>query len=141
MKGFSECSINTNVPVKVTIDGKSYGSAPIQGIFLFSGFHDLRMVNEEYLIDETQQIFIDPGIPFERDFTLGHFGTINLNAMPWADVYVDEKFVGQTPIANLRLTVGNHEIKFLNPKFPIKRRNVTILEGANSNISVNMSFR
>jgi len=141
MKGYSEFSLITNVPVNVSIDGKDYGLTPIKQLLLISGFHDLRLKNEEYLIDETQQIFIEAGTPYEKTFSLGHFGTVNLNAVPWADVYVDEKFIGQTPIANLRLTVGTHEVTFRNTKFPLKRRTVNVEEDTTMDISVDLHFR
>ncbi len=140
MKGFGEFFLKTSVTVKVYIDNKFYGYTPLEGIILLAGFHDLRLVNEEYSIDDKRQIYIENGIPLEQELALGHFGSISINAVPWADVYVDEKYVGQTPIANLRLVAGTHEIKFINPKYPIKRRSVEIIEGSNISISVEMKY-
>lgn len=138
MKGYGEFTLRTNIPVKIYIDNKFYGYTPLNNIILLSGFHDLRLVNEEYLVDDKRQIYIESGVPLEQELTLGHFGTISINATPWAEVYIDEKYIGQTPIANLRLTVGTYEIRFVNPKYPVKRRNVEIIEGVNTNISVEM---
>jgi len=140
MKGYGEYYLRTNIPVKIYIDEKFYGYSPLNGIVLVSGFHDIRLVNEEYLVNEKRQIYIDVGKPLEEELTLGRFGTVNINAIPWAEVYIDEKYVGQTPIANLRLPVGTHEVKFINPKFPIKRRNIEIIEGSNTNISVELKY-
>lgn len=141
MKGYGQFNLITNVPVNAIIDGKDYGLTPIRNLLLMSGFHDVRVKNEEYLIDETQQIYIEPGTPYEKTLALGHFGTVNLNAVPWAEVYVDEKFIGQTPIANLRLTVGTHEVKFKNPKYPIKKRNINVEEGTTLDVSADLHFR
>lgn len=138
MKGYGEFILRTNIPVKIYIDNKFYGYNPLNNIILISGFHDLRLVNEEYMVDDKRQIYIESGASLEQELTLGHFGTISINAIPWAEVYIDEKYIGQTPIANLRLTVGTHEIRFINPKYPVKRRNVEIMEGVNTNISVQM---
>lgn len=140
MKGYSEINLTTSVPVNVYIDDKDYGMTPIKGLLVPSGYHDLRFKNEEYLIDEIQHVYIIPGVPFERNLTLGHFASLNLNAIPWADVYIDGKFVGQTPIANLKVVVGAHEIVFKNSKFPIRRRNISVEEGTTTDITVDMHF-
>jgi len=140
MKGYSEINLTTSVPVNVYIDDKDYGMTPIKGLLIPSGYHDLRFKNDEYLIDEIQHVYIIPGVPFERNLTLGHFASLNLNAIPWADVYIDGKYVGQTPIANLKVVVGAHEIVFKNSKFPIRRRNVSLEEGTTTDITVDMHF-
>lgn len=41
---------------------------------------------------------------------------LNLNASPWADVWVDGVFVGQTPMGNFRLRAGRHQVRFSHPE-------------------------
>jgi hypothetical protein len=33
---------------------------------------------------------------------------LNVNARPWANVWLDGRAVGETPLANLRVPVGEH---------------------------------
>jgi hypothetical protein len=58
-------------------------------------------------------------------------GTIAINATPWADVWVDGENVGETPIGNLSLTIGTHDILFRNPDLGEQHHTtlVTLKEG------------
>ena len=42
------------------------------------------------------------------------YGRLFLNAIPWAKVYRGKKFLGDTPIENLRLPVGKHKLRLVN---------------------------
>ncbi|HEX5069282.1 MAG TPA: PEGA domain-containing protein [Vicinamibacterales bacterium] len=53
-------------------------------------------------------------------------GRISLNATPWAEVTIDGTVVGETPIANLSLPVGPHEIVFRHPEFGVRRQTVIV---------------
>jgi serine/threonine-protein kinase len=53
------------------------------------------------------------------------FGTINIQATPWAHVYVGGKLRGTTPLAGLRLPIGQHKITLVNPEIDV-RRTVTV---------------
>jgi serine/threonine protein kinase len=44
------------------------------------------------------------------------YGTLDLNAMPWASVYIDGKYRGETPIQGLRLAAGPHRVRLVNRK-------------------------
>lgn len=43
-------------------------------------------------------------------------GYLLINAIPWADVFIDGKFVGTTPIETIELPIGDHLIQFENPE-------------------------
>jgi hypothetical protein len=60
------------------------------------------------------------------DVTAGRVATIavvapqarlSINAVPWADVAIDGTAVGQTPMGNIMVAVGLHEITFRHPQF------------------------
>ena len=53
------------------------------------------------------------------------FGTIDIQALPWAHVYVAGKRRGTTPLKGLRLPVGQHQVTLVNPEAGI-RRTVTV---------------
>ena len=48
-------------------------------------------------------------------------GTIALNAVPWAEVWVDGEKIGETPIGNLSLSLGPHEVVFRHPELGEQR--------------------
>jgi len=50
-------------------------------------------------------------------------GFVTISAQPWASVYIDNEFIGTTPIAtSVRVSSGTHQVTFNNPLFvPITR--------------------
>jgi serine/threonine-protein kinase len=57
-------------------------------------------------------------------------GRVSLNATPWAEVIIDGRDIGQTPIANFSLPAGKHEIVFRHPQLGERRQTITIQPGA-----------
>ena len=68
-------------------------------------------------------------------------GTAHLNATPWAEVWVDGKKVGETPIGNLALTVGPHEIVFSHPELGEQAHAATVRVGEPLRLSVDLTRR
>ena len=66
-------------------------------------------------------------------------GGVNLNAIPWADVFVDGKKVGETPIANLQLTLGVREIVFKNPQYGERKVTTTVTASGSPAVSVDFT--
>jgi len=54
-------------------------------------------------------------------------GTVLLTSMPWAKVYVDNAFIGETPISKpIVLSAGKHSVTFMHPSFDPILRNITV---------------
>jgi len=65
-------------------------------------------------------------------------GTINLNAAPWAEVWIDGRRVGETPIGNLSVSIGPHEVVFKHPQLGEKRHAISVTLDAPVRLSVDM---
>jgi hypothetical protein len=65
-------------------------------------------------------------------------GVVNLNASPWAEVWIDGVRVGDTPIGNLNVAIGPHEIVFKHPELGEKRQAVSVTVGSPIRLSVDM---
>jgi hypothetical protein len=65
-------------------------------------------------------------------------GRININAVPWAEVLVDGKPVGETPIGNLSIPLGEHEIVFRHPQLGEVRRTAVVRSDAVTRVSANL---
>jgi len=65
-------------------------------------------------------------------------GRININAVPWAEVLVDGKPVGETPIGNLSIALGEHEIVFHHPQLGEVRRTAVVRSDAVTRVSANL---
>jgi serine/threonine-protein kinase len=65
-------------------------------------------------------------------------GSVNLNATPWAEVWMDGRRIGETPIGNLEVPIGPHEFVFRHPEFGEKKHAVAVTSRAPVRISVGM---
>ncbi len=64
---------------------------------------------------------------------------LTINATPWADVYVDGRKVGQTPIGNLEVEPGDHTVKLVCPPLEAERTiSVTLAPGEKKPISADL---
>ncbi len=48
-------------------------------------------------------------------------GTLRINSRPWAEVSIDGRSVGNTPLMNLELSAGTHRITLRNPDFSLEK--------------------
>jgi hypothetical protein len=65
-------------------------------------------------------------------------GTLSINAMPWADVWVDGSPVGTTPLANLTLKVGTHQVLLRHPTLGERQQNVVVKAVTPARLGVNL---
>jgi hypothetical protein len=51
---------------------------------------------------------------------------LSINALPWAEAWIDGVRVGTTPIGNHLVPVGTHEVVFRHPELGERRQTVTV---------------
>jgi hypothetical protein len=66
---------------------------------------------------------------------------MNINALPWAEVFVDGARVGDTPLANVMQPIGDHEIVFRHPQLGEKRQVARLTLRDSLRVSVDMRSR
>jgi hypothetical protein len=66
-------------------------------------------------------------------------GTVHLNAAPWAEVWIDGTKVGETPVGNLKLPIGPHEIVFKHPELGEQLHAATVTAAGPLRLSVDMT--
>jgi hypothetical protein len=64
------------------------------------------------------------------------YGSISIGAEPWAEVLLDGKKIGETPIPDFSLPVGIHTFEFTNPSFKSVKQKVQIHIGTNKKLIV-----
>jgi serine/threonine-protein kinase len=64
-------------------------------------------------------------------------GLLSINASPWAEVWIDGKPAGETPLANLSVSLGEHEIVFRHPDMGEQRRTALVRVDGVTRVSVN----
>ena len=65
-------------------------------------------------------------------------GNLSINATPWAEVTVDGRGLGETPIANVTLRAGSHELVFKHPQHGELKQTVVVKAGETGRVTVNM---
>ena len=90
-----------------------------------AGRHEIEIVNDTLGYRATRVVQVSAGkiAPVKVEAPKG---TIALNAVPWAEVWIDGENVGETPIGNLPVAIGAHEIIFRHPALGELRRAVTV---------------
>jgi PEGA domain len=123
--------------VEVSEGGKVIGTTEESRLMLSPGRHELTLVNRELGYRGSRTVDIEPGEV--RSITLDPRGAVNFNASPWAEVWIDGRKVGDTPIANLQLPLGIREVTFRHPQYGERRVPVTVKGDTASAISIDFT--
>ena len=116
------------VPMDIAENGRAIGTSDQGRLMLSPGLHQLTLTNRALGYKGVQIVDIEPGE--ERSISIQPTGELNVNAVPWAEVWMAGKKVGETPIAGLQVPIGTHEIVFKNPQFPERHVTVTVTGAA-----------
>jgi hypothetical protein len=133
-------ALNSPIEMQLFEDGRLVGSSRSDRIMMSVGDHSLQIVNDAVGYRQTRTVAISPGrvTPMRIDLPKG---SIALNAAPWADVWVDGDRLGETPIGNVSLPIGNHEVLFRHPELGEQRHTVTVTLNGPARLSVDMRKR
>ena len=123
--------------LEIREEGRIIGTTDADKVMLAAGKHDLELVNETLGYRSTRSVQVLPG-KVERIAIDLPKGIVHLNATPWAEVWVDGQRVGETPIGNLSIPIGSHEVVFRHPQFGEKRHAISVTAGAPTRVSVDM---
>jgi hypothetical protein len=104
-------------------------------ITLSPGVHQLDLVNNELEFRGHQTVTVKAG-EVASIVVIAPDGLLSINAQPWANVSIDRKDVGETPLANLKVTLGEHELVFRHPTLGERRQTVVVKAGAATRVSV-----
>jgi hypothetical protein len=133
-------SVTSPVEMQLFEDGRLVGSSRSDRIMMSVGEHNLQLVNEAlgYRVNRTVQVSPGRVTPMRLDAPKG---TLALNAAPWAEVWVDGDRVGDTPIGNISLPIGSHDVLFRHPDLGEQRHTVTVTLTGPARLSVDMRKR
>jgi PEGA domain len=130
-------AITSAVDLDVFENGVMVGSTRSPQIMMPAGQHKLRLVNEMLGYEGMQEVRVEPG----KVARVGHAlpeSTISLNALPWAEAWIDGKSVGETPIGNLPIKLGRHEILFRHPELGEKSLSTMVKAGGATRVTTDM---
>jgi hypothetical protein len=118
-------SMKTPAPMQVFEDGRLVGTTEVDRIMLPVGTHRLEIVSEALGYRSRQEVAIRAGQTSNLRLEMPS-GTLAVNALPWAEVWIDGEHVGETPLGNLTRTIGTHEVVFRHPELGEKKQTITV---------------
>jgi hypothetical protein len=123
--------------VDVSEKGQALGRGDAGGVSLEVGTHTLDLVNAELGFRTSQTVSVRAGQTVSVQPTVPR-GTANLNATPWAEVYIDGERVGETPLGNVSLAIGPHRVEFRHPQLGGQMRTLVVTTQGTARLSVEL---
>jgi hypothetical protein len=117
---------------------KLVGSTEADRLMLPAGKHDLELVNTELEFRRTMTVQVNAGSTATASVELPN-GTLSINALPWAEVSISGKPVGTTPLGNLSVPIGLHEIVFRHPQLGERKRTVKVTAATPVRVGVDLN--
>lgn len=81
----------------------------------------------------------DTAGPHTQGRTTGR-GGIDINVKPWAEVYLNGRSVGDTPLSLKKIPAGRHRLRLVNPKMGVERKlSIVVKPGKTSRIALDFT--
>ena len=130
-------SISAPAELQIFENDRLLGTSRTDRIMVAAGRHDIEVSNEALGFRTTQSIQVSPGqvARLRPDWPTG---TIAINATPWANVTLDGKDLGETPVGNTSVAIGTHEVVFRHPQLGEQRFTATVTANTPARLSVDM---
>ena len=107
-------------------------------IMVPAGRHELTLVSKTLGYRESRKVEVTPGKTTNIRVNPPK-AALSVNARPWADVVIDGASAGQTPIANMDVAVGTHQVVFRHPQFGERRQSIVVTVQGPNRIAVDFN--
>jgi hypothetical protein len=129
--------VSAPIELKIFENGKAIATAGEGPVMLSAGPHTIELVNELLSYRSTHTVDIGPGE--EERLNITPKGRLNVNAIPWAEVFIDGDRIGETPLANVSVTLGARELLFKHPEHGERRMAVTVTGSEPAQVSIDLT--
>ena len=131
-------AVTAPVAIQLVENGRVLGTSQGDAVAVPAGRHAIELVNAAVGYRETRSIDVAAGkmSPIAIEMPAA---TLSLNAVPWAEVWVDGQKVGDTPLGNLSLPAGPHEVLFRHPELGERRQTVVVKLPGPTRLSVDLT--
>lgn len=131
--------IDTEPPCTIDLDGHIVGSGTVELRDLAAGAHQIAVSNAEKGLQRFVALTVAPG-ETRREQIAFRTGTITFRVRPWANVEIDGKPSGTTPLpSGIPVYEGQHSIKLTNPELrKVWVRQVWIQPGKDEVVKANL---
>jgi len=130
--------VRVNATIELTVlDGdRILGSSADGPVMATAGRRELDFVNSTIGFRVRRAVDVRAGQIVSISVPVPN-GTLNINAQPWAAVWIDGNAMGETPIGNLSIVPGQHDILFRHPQFGERRERALVRPGTEMRVAVN----
>jgi hypothetical protein len=133
-------SVSSPLEVQLYENGRLLGSSQTEKIMVPAGKHQLELTNTAAGYQTTRVVQVAPNKVTALTVEAPK-GTLALNAIPWAEVWIDGVKVGETPIGNLPLAIGSHDVVFRHPDLGEQHHTAMVTLTAPARLSVDLRKR
>ena len=130
-------AIQAPVDMDILEDGRVLGSTRMERLMLPVGSHRIELANAALEFTTTRTVQVAAGRTASVVIQLPS-GKLAVNAVPWADVSMDGASLGTTPIGELTVPIGTHELVFRHPQLGERRQTVTVKAQTPTRIGVDL---
>lgn len=113
------------VPLSIYEGDRLVGTSAMDGLMLPVGGHELDLVSEEVGFRTRRSIRVEAGRPAVLRVDMPRV-SLHVNALPWAEVWIDGERIGETPLGNIQQPLGRHEVVFRHPQLGERRVSVLV---------------
>lgn len=131
-------SVQSPIELQVFEGGRLLGTSRAERLMLPTGKHQLEFVNTNFQYRQAVEVDVEAGKTATPSIPVPN-GSLSINALPWAEVSVDGRGVGTTPLANLSVPIGAHEITWRHPQFGERKQTVTVTVQTPVRVGVNFA--
>jgi hypothetical protein len=124
-------------PMEMRQGDRMLAAAGVDRVMLPTGRHQLDLVAREFEFTTTVTVTVQAGKTAAAAVVVPE-GRLSINAAPWAEVWLDGKPMGTTPLGNLSVPIGPHEIVWKHPQLGERRQTVRVL--AQTPVRASMDF-
>jgi PEGA domain len=114
------------------------GTSGTAKVMLPAGRHDVVLRNERIGYEARRSVDVVAGSVATIQ-VVPPDASLSVNARPWADVVIDGAPVGQTPLGNVTIPVGTHEITFRHPQLGERTQTVVVTATGVNRIAVDLT--
>jgi hypothetical protein len=124
--------------LEIRAGGRVLGRTGGERVRLGEGQQEIELVNSETGERVRRVAHIVPGKVTMLTIAGQATGVVHLNAAPWAEVWIGGRRVGETPLANVSVPVGRHEVVFRHPELGEKREAISVTAAVPVRLSMDM---
>lgn len=133
-------SVRASLDFDVYEDDKLIGNTVAGRLPLPVGTHVLTFRHDQLGFRTTRSVAVAEGKSTTTAVELPN-GLVRVLAQPWADVWIDGKAIGRTPVENIPVPIGTHDVVLRHPELGEQRHRMTVSVNDLSRLDVDLRAR